>query len=364
MSNSKILLEVKWNYPRQTNFGENTGEFINRVLEVAWGQNPPSIDLYFRSGCHGFVEMKYLFESIELFWPRFLGSIIIVLDHGDQSIVNKLLPIKPTHHYIIAFEHLPCMTARVFNQYSYLNIDRHSTANYVVTIDSDCVFHTPVTPDVIFRQGKIILASSNTFQGDMWTSSVNAMLGDGIYDRHYMVTQPVTFALSTFSSFRQWFYQSKELCYEDHLSQLSEQYQPNFCWMCQLGTYLERGNPSEIEYNKYWFHHLDSEMENAFLRYSTHVTHEPYNIPPPTLDPIVYGKSGNEVVKQGLCRAFSSSIFYICVNYSDLPYVNLVTFFYAHMEIQIVNQTIRNYTLSNYLNRLAMAAEIVLDRSD
>ena len=107
---------IEWTYPRITNRGEKTGDFINRILEIAWGSNPPSVDLYLRSGCHGFMEMKYLFESIELFWPRFLGSVVVVLDAGDQFIPNHLLAKNPTHHYVIGFEHLACLSGCVFNQ--------------------------------------------------------------------------------------------------------------------------------------------------------------------------------------------------------------------------------------------------------
>jgi hypothetical protein len=353
---------LKLNYPRTTIRGENTGEFINRILEIAWGPDPPSIDLYLRSGCNGIDEMKYLFESIEIFWPRFLGSVVVALDVGDEVFLDKLLPANPTHHYVIGFEHLPCISPRVFNQYSYLNLDRHCTADYVVTIDSDCVFHTPVTPDLIFRQGKLILASSRTFQGAMWVSSIDSMMGVGMYDGHYMVTQPVTFSLSTFSSFREWFYNSKGICYEDRLSRLPPQHHPNFCWMCQLGTYLERGHPTESEHKIYRFLHLDNATLEPFLRYSTHVTYEPH-IPPPTYKPVPYGESVNEVIKQGLCRAFGPSVFRICANYSNFNYVNLVTFLYAHMEIQTANQTVRSDALSNYLKRLSKVTAMALDRS-
>ena len=354
--------EPNWHYPRTTNFGEKTGEFVNRVLEIAWGTNPPSVDLYFRSGCNGIMEMKYLFESIEVFWPRFLGSIIIVLDDGDEEILKNLLPVKPTHHYVISFEDTPCMPGRVFNQYSYLNLDRHSSADFVVTIDSDCIFHTPVTPDIIFRQGKVILASSRTFQGNLWVQSLDAMLGAGLYNGHYMVTQPVTFALSTFSAFRRWFYNSKKKCYEDQLSQLSPNNYQLFCWMCQLGTYLERGNPEQTEYEKYWFLHLDNSTLEPMLRYSIHVTYEPSDSSQ-CEEPICYEKSANEVIRQGLCRAFGSSIFSVCTNSSNLDYVNKVTFFYAHTNIQAANETVRMNAVKSYLDRLHHITKIALSRS-
>lgn len=352
---------IEWDYPRITNVGEDVGIFIDHVLQVAWGKNPPSIDLYVRSGCHGLWELKYLLKSIEIFWPRFLGSVVLVLDAGDESIVDKLIPSNPSHHYIIAFEHLPCISPRVFNQYSYLNLDRHCTAEYVVTIDSDCVFHTPITPDLIFRQGKVILTSSRTFQGDMWISSIDFMMDAGMYDGHYMVSQPITFALSTFASFRQWFYKSKGLCYEDRLSQIPEKHQPNFCWMCQLGTYLERAQTKDDEDRKYWYHHLNDAELGPFLRFSTHVTHEPYNSTPPVVDPTIYRKSVNEVMKQGLCRAFGDVIFHICRNQSHFDYVNLVTFLYAHMEIQVVNTTSRYHALNNYVKRLKKITASVMN---
>ncbi|CAF1400705.1 unnamed protein product [Adineta steineri] len=353
---------VNVNYPRRTVTGEKTGDFINRVLEIAWGSNPPSVDLYLRSGCNGIMEMKYLFESIEIFWPRFLGSIIIVLDAGDERILEYLLPRRPTHHYVIAFEYTPCLPGRIFNQYSYLNLDRHSSADYVVTIDSDCIFHSPVTPDLIFRQGKVILPSSRTFQKEMWVKPLNSIMGAGMYDGHYMVTQPVTFSLSTFSSFRQWFNESKGKCYEDQIVQLSPNYYQEFCWMCQLGTYLERGHPQKSEYEKYWFHHLDNETVEPILRYSIHVPYEPYNSKV-CQEPKCYEKSMNEVIREGLCRAFGSVIFEFCTKYLHLHYINNVTFSYAHTEIQAADESARTIALTSYLERLSNITMITLDKS-
>lgn len=352
-------VELKSDYPRTTNAGERTGEFINRVLEVAWGSHPPSVDLYLRSGADGIAEMKYLFESIELFWPRFLGSIVVVLDAGDEVILKQLLPANPTHHYVIAFEHVPCLPARIFNQYSYLNLDRHSTAEYVVTVDSDCVFHSPVTPDLLFRQGKVILASSRTFQPTMWGDNVNFMLGAGLYDGHYMVTQPVTFSLATFSSFRKWFYESKHTCYEERLAQLPSNFYSTFCWMCQLGTYLEKGNSARSVYNQHWYQHLDDASLEPMIRYAIHVTYEPLMVAE-CRDPKCYDESVNAIIKQGLCRAFGSSMFHICTNYSTLAYVNKHTFLYGQDGFQAAPESARSVTLGGYLERLHNATAIVL----
>ena len=351
-----------WTYPRFTVTGEKTEDFINRVLEIAWGQNPPSIDLYWRTGCHGIMEMKYLLQSIEIFWPRFLGSVVVVLDAGDEVFLKYVLPKNPTHHYVVAFEHLPCLPGRVFNQYSYLNLDRHCMADYVVTIDSDCVFHSPVTPDLIFRSGKIILASSRKFHKTLRKSSVDAILNPGLYDGHCMVTQPVVFALSTFSSFRKWFHRSRGVCYEDKLATISPQYYYRFCWMCQLGTYLQRGNPEKTDSEQYWYHDLDEPKSEPIIRYSAHLTYEQsrdVNCPKATC----YEKNTNEIIKQGLCRAFGLSIFHACSNYLDFSYVNEVTFSYGHQEIQAADKVARANALRNHLLRLSNAIKIASSRN-
>ena len=351
-----------WSYPSRTLSGERTGEFVNRILEIAWGAHPPSVDLYLRSGCNGMMEMKYLFRSIELFWPRFLGSIIVVLDVGDERILGDLLPRHPTHHYVIAFEPTPCLPGRVFNQYSYMNLDRHSRATYVVTIDSDCIFHSPVTPDLIFRQGKVILPSSRAFQPNLWRESLDAVMGEGMYDGHYMVSQPVTFALSTFASFRRWFYQSKGTCYEDQLAQLAPAYYQEFCWMCQLGTYLERGHPMKSDSRKYWFQHLDNQTLEPMLRYAIHVPYEPY-ASTKCQERQCFEQTANEVITEGLCRAFGSSIFPSCVNHTQIRYVNRVTFSYAQSEIQAADRSQRITALTSYLQRLAIVTQIALDNT-
>ncbi|CAF1550377.1 unnamed protein product [Adineta ricciae] len=350
---------IKWKYPTITNMGEKTSDFIDRVLKVAWGSNPPSIDLYLRSGCHGIMEMRYLFESIEIFYPKFLGSVILILDVGDEHIVKNILVPNSTHNYIVGFEHVPCLPGRVLNQYSYLYLDRYSTADYVVTIDSDCVFHSPVTPDLIFRQGRVILASTRTFEWQMWYASLEAMMGPGMYDGHYMVTQPVTFAVSTFPSFRRWFYEDKGRCYEDHLSQLNKNHYHTFCWMCQLGSYLEKTRAGQKEYDLYWYQHMDHPQLEPILRYSAHVRYEAYGKPfCPAFE--CYEETVNIVFGQGLCRAFGPSIFHICANQSNTDYINNVTFLYVYNEIQAANQTARTNALRAYLARLSAATRFAL----
>jgi hypothetical protein len=132
--------------------------------------------------------------------------------------------------------------------------------------------------------------------------------------------------------------------------------------MCQLGTYLERGHPKKTEYSKYWFQHLDNKTLEPILRYSLHVTYEPYDSDQ-CHELKCYEKSANEVVRQGLCRAFGSSIFHGCINNVHMHYINEVTFLYVHTEIQAADQSARTTALTGYLERLSNITMIALDRS-
>jgi len=52
------------------------------------------------------------------------------------------------------------------NQVSHLRMELHSDAECFVADDSDCVCTTPVTPDVLFGEGKLLIPHSKLFQKD------------------------------------------------------------------------------------------------------------------------------------------------------------------------------------------------------
>lgn len=159
-------------YPNRTLLDGDLGSvanFIQKTLEVAWGDQPPSIDLYLRTGCREQNILIYLLESIYLFWPRDLGSIVIVLDENDRGFADVVVPefYREFHTFRIIYERIPCISGRLFNQYSYLNLHKYINSDYVVTIDTDCVFTMPVTPDLLFSAGgKLLLPTSMAFQAD------------------------------------------------------------------------------------------------------------------------------------------------------------------------------------------------------
>ena len=127
---------VSLGYPATTTDGRPTIDYVQAALAKAWAGHEGTVDLWVRTGCNGAREARYLFESVELFWPRGVGKIIVVLDVADATIVGDIVPTETAHAYDVRFEHVPCMPARVFNQVSYLMGDHHLTADVIVTIDA------------------------------------------------------------------------------------------------------------------------------------------------------------------------------------------------------------------------------------
>lgn len=294
-----------------------TTYFVQQILEKAWGPDPPVIDLYLRTGCNGLEEILYLLHSVNLFWPLFLGQIILVLDRGDQLIVEylKLFPDIP---FLVVYEHAPCLPARVFNQVSYLKAYKYTTADYLVTIDSDCIFHAPVTPDYLFGDNKkLYFIVSNSFQvTDLfpvaWDKAQYQITGLKSVNRaHAMVTQPITVRPRTLQRFLNWIREERGRCYEDVVTAaVRGGFVQEFCWMCQLNVFLQY-TPENIDYN----YIVWNENPDPYLRFAAHVTYE-------LMPGKNYGESVEAAINQGLCRWFGSQLFPAsCQRYPTLDYV-------------------------------------------
>jgi len=320
-----------------------------KVLRKLWGSSAPSVDIYLRTGCRGggFAEMAPLFESAELFWPNFLGHIVIVADAGDSG-ATLAIPHRTKHHYKIFYEYVPRLPGRLLNQYSYLHADKHCDAEYIVTIDSDCVFIVPVTPRFLFRDFgtehmRIIVSSSTGFMFHHWDKAVNFfykadMGGFGAgwnsshgcgasgwktmnaslpmtYIENHMVTQPVSFRRDTFARWRSLiiernqmsfaaqlvrFYEVQPACFNRSLIRSRKTKCPkplfrgwDFCWMCLIGNYI-RHEPFESKH--YSFVDWSDEHSEGTLFFVAHVN---YDVPKVSR----YATRAHQLILSGLCRS-------------------------------------------------------------
>jgi hypothetical protein len=337
---------VSVDYPRATAWGEDTGEFVNRVMREAWGPNPPHIDLYVRAGCNAGDELKYLMLTVELFWPRFLGDIVIVLDYGNDVALEEIMYLsKLKHSAFIVYEHCPCNPARVFNQYSYITLDRHSDSQFVVTIDSDCAFHTPVTPDVLFNdRGELKLAVAFNFQKQLWANASKMVTGVSNENYgHAMVTQPVAFITSTLPRYREWIWQTRGRCYENVVAELvAERSQITwFCWMCQLNVFVEHTNVSGYDV------HAVERRSDVYVRYAIHTPYEAMRWSGKS-----YQNGTDVVVQGGLCLWFGERVFPNC-KYGNDPFLHKVFWTYTQNITQHVTAQTKNHSIATRQARLA-----------
>jgi len=300
-----------------------TRDLTQGALRHLWGNSPPSVDLYFRTGCagKGFEEMLVLLESAEFFWPNFLGHIVIVADVGDQGAAMGI-PKNTAHHYKIHYEDTPALPGRLFNQYSYLHADKHCTAEYIVTIDSDCVFLVPVTPRLLFadypQDMRVIFAAHQKWQRRFWQDATN-MFYDGrirnnltlpdsstiVYQENHMVSQPVTFRRDTLIRWRKFITERNGKCFAQQLVDAhhhvpkARAWPTTFCWMCIVGTWII-ATPSEgrlyemIRYN--------DQHSKGSRRFAAHVPYET-----PTVQwrgaPIPYQRLARLFLTGGLCAS-------------------------------------------------------------
>jgi len=344
-------------FPPKTNMNVATTSFIDKLLRLAWGKDPPVIDLYLRAGCGAAHDLRVLFQSINLFFPRFLGEILLVLDYGNSIALDDIIPLDcRTHAIRVIYEHAPCMSGRFFNQYSYLKLHDHSKADYVVTIDSDCVLFAPVTPDLLFNaRAQLIIPTSLHFQKQYpWNSLQKFMTGASFEPYgHPMITQPVSFRVSSFPQFFEWIQETRKLCYELLLEGIPAAGGIYFfCWMCQMTVLI-----SEKKVPGYELRLVDDGRNTPYIRFAVHVKYD-------RIGSLKQLERSRLIIIEGLCKLFGSRIFRECDSVKAFPYLESVVFGYAN-EPLFINSTKAqlNSTYSAYQSRFRSLIGIGLKNS-
>jgi hypothetical protein len=321
-------------------------------------------------------ELELLVRSIQIFWPRFLGKVVLVLDPPDVHTWHFVVPREDAHQWEVRFEHTPTMKARIFNQYSYLNLDRQSTADAIVTIDSDCLFFTPVTPSLLFRDGRLILPHSSVFQRGMWNKATEYFFPNASYFKwHTMVAQPVrvfldgitlpstaselltafssmrscsrcqvAFLRRTLPEYRQW-QLARGTCLEARIAAYiidfpSPPIPEQFCWMCQLGTFIDMASTHR---DSYYLHDCDNPSAAPAMKYVVHWSYQWTDW------------DSFKMPRDGLCRAFGAAAFAECRGI-DTSSVRNEAFDYSNWNFSAAPLDAKESVLKDYLALLRRAA--------
>eukprot|EP00928_Gymnodinium_smaydae_P039220 TRINITY_DN26833_c0_g1_i2.p1 TRINITY_DN26833_c0_g1~~TRINITY_DN26833_c0_g1_i2.p1 ORF type:complete len:411 (-),score=81.03 TRINITY_DN26833_c0_g1_i2:268-1428(-) len=142
----------------------------------------PSVDMLVRSHSGETAQLLLLLRSVEMYWPIEKWGVIVVLDEDPfdaalaltlPAFVRAFLEPPPSHWDAFAGVRrrmegveVPGSTRANFSdwdvaaesrgyvraQWSHLNSDAYSDADFIAWVDTDCIFFTFVTPALLFSR--------------------------------------------------------------------------------------------------------------------------------------------------------------------------------------------------------------------
>ena len=168
----------------------------NRSSSVTLYVRTASSVLEFRTRFH-----CCLFKTLVLFWPPYLGKIVIVLDEEAKkendvfvSEINEELKKFPGYKIDVKYEPLPSdpnvlnfdgsRKSPGYNRqlWSSFLIDKHTEDPIIAWMDTDAAFVSPVTQSTIFKEGRLRVFGEASCQYkwgwvESWAQSVERALG-------------------------------------------------------------------------------------------------------------------------------------------------------------------------------------------
>lgn len=320
--------------PPTLNTGADTVFTLQRAMRAAWGAAPPRVDVVVRASCHDRAQLQVLFASLEVFWPADLGDIVVVLDEGDESAIESVRPANwatTRHSFRFLYERVPCIDGTVARQVSLANLDRHTDADFVVVVAPDTVFHTPVTPDVLFDNvGRAVKVVSSAAARQPSVSRATELFVAASSVRSVELL-PFTIAPTTLTAFREWARTRRRgSCYFDDVLRFLESVArqelsgrpggdggaapsagvglsvDEFCWRCQVDAFVGATNHSR---SLYTFADIDAAPAPAHVPFALRVAGEGDAA-------FLDGRSPTQraavLVRGGICRALGADLVPAC----------------------------------------------------
>jgi len=137
------------------------GQFIPHpdCPEIPIAQKRPACDIFIKSYPGDYEWLKYCLRSIDKLATGFRRIVLIVPQVNEawmcQPGMGNLLSI-PLNAPLNVKDVREPENGYLFQQVCKLNADKYTDADFVLFMDSDCVFTRPVTPETFMRNGKPI----------------------------------------------------------------------------------------------------------------------------------------------------------------------------------------------------------------
>jgi hypothetical protein len=122
------------------------------------------VDIFIKSYSQDFKWLKYCLQSVKKFVTGY-NEIIIIIPEGERHLINFELPERTFVHTLKEEGH-----GYMFQQYVKMTAHNYSSADYIMYVDSDCIFHSPVNVQDLIVDGKpqILMTNYNELGGCPW----------------------------------------------------------------------------------------------------------------------------------------------------------------------------------------------------
>ena len=141
---------------------------------------------------HGYLAHTML-RSIALFWPKGIGKVIAVLDNGEEPLA-AMLPGWVTAVIKEPESELENIDGWHTKEFWNLWADNFTTADYVAFMDTDAPLITLITPDMLFRDNKLIVVGGpqGTFiPSDRYLLGTEELIGNFMYTLPWVVPRQI-----------------------------------------------------------------------------------------------------------------------------------------------------------------------------
>jgi hypothetical protein len=201
-------------------------------------------DIFIRSYSPDFKWLEYCLFSCDKFAKGF-SSIHIVVPEQDKQILNHLT-LESVHGVTPA-----CQDGYLDQQVSKLYADEFCQSDYILHLDSDCVWYKETTPQDFFQNGKpIILVEDGVVSP--WPKITEKTLC--WYDsKEYMRRLPIIYPRWVYPEFRKWIKNKHGMSLRNWIS-----LQPyrEFSEFNTLGQWLFRFHPEKFA----WLHPSETQV--------------------------------------------------------------------------------------------------------
>lgn len=131
------------------------------------------VALFIKTYKNDFVWLKYCLASIKKYCTGY-EEVVIVCPRGD---VPELLTFATNGERVVPVDEYG--EGYLYQQMIKMNAHNFTDCEWIQYFDSDCIFHSPNSPDMYFRDGKPVMLKTRygtLGDGDMWQSVVEKAL--------------------------------------------------------------------------------------------------------------------------------------------------------------------------------------------